>query len=129
VYNFHIVAASELTWLSKSTYAEYNSSPDGRRAFCNNCGSTLGWTDGKPDTDVQLAVGTFDEQFLVGGRDAQDRPLGAYGVALANPDGDHLYMRNTIKDVTEGVASKGTKFWQGSKEGPMKDPTDHPWKT
>jgi hypothetical protein len=124
VYNFHTVTASELTWLSKSTYTEYNSSPGCYRAFCKNCGSTLGWTNSRVNTDIELAVGTFDEEFLLGGRDNQDHPLGAYGIALANPDGDHFHTRNEIKGVTEVITSPGTRFWKGSKEGPLSTATD-----
>jgi hypothetical protein len=40
-------------------------------------------------------------------------------MALANPAGDHFYIRNEIQGITDGVASIGTKFWEGSKEGPM----------
>jgi hypothetical protein len=113
------VTASELNWLSKSTYAEYNSSPGCYRAFCKNCGSTLGWTDNKVNTDTELAVGTFDEEFLVGSRDAIDHSTGAFGVALANLSGDHFHIRNEIKGVTDQISISGTKFWKGSKDGPL----------
>jgi hypothetical protein len=68
---------------------------------------------------MEIAVGTIDEKFLVGERDGEDKPKGAYGMALVNPAGDHFYIRNEIQGITEGVASTGTKFWEGSKEGPM----------
>jgi hypothetical protein len=106
-----------LTWLSKTTYAEYNSSPGCFRAFCKNCGSTLGWTDDR--VNIELAVGTFDEEFLLGERDTEDRPTGSYGLALANPGGDHFHIRNQIEQVTAGVSKSGTKFWKGSKDGPI----------
>ena len=64
-------------------------------------------------------MGCFDEEFLVGGRDAQDNSIGAFGMALANPNSDHFHIRNEIKGVTEQIASSGTKFWKGSKDGPL----------
>ena len=119
MYNFHTVTASELTWLSNSTFAEHTSSPGCHRLFCQNCESNLGWIDRKVNTDIELAVGTFDEEYLLGARDPQDNSLGAFGIALANPGGDHFHTRNTIKGVTEGICSRGTKFWKGSKDGPL----------
>ncbi|KAJ7272983.1 Mss4-like protein [Mycena rebaudengoi] len=118
IYHFHTVKNSELTWLSKATYAEYNSSPGCYRAFCQKCGSSLGWTDG--DTEIELAVGSFDEEFLVGERDGDGMGLGAYGVALANPEGDHFYVKNEIKGVTDEVSAKGTRFRTVTKDGPEK---------
>ena len=108
-----------MTWLSKSTYAEFNSSPGCYRAFCKNCGSSLLWTEHKENAAIELAIGTFDEEFLVGERDAEDRPLGAYALALANPEGCHFYIRNEIKGVTDGISTSGTRFWKGSNEEPM----------
>jgi hypothetical protein len=66
-----------------------------------------------------LAVGTFDEEVLLGGRDSEDKSLGAYGLALANPSGDHFHIRNQIKDVTAVVSLSGTRFWKGSRDGAM----------
>lgn len=71
---------------------------------------------------MEIAVGTIDEEFLVGERDGEDKPRGAYGMALVNPGGDHFYIRNEIQGITDGVASTGTKFWEGSKEGSMARP-------
>jgi hypothetical protein len=105
--------------LSQSTYAEYNSSPGCYRSFCKRCGSALAWFDHQVNTDIELAVGSIDEQFLLGDRDDKDKPLGAYGIALANANGDHFHVRNEIPGVTEGVASSGTRFWEGSKGGPL----------
>ncbi|KAJ6606343.1 Mss4-like protein [Mycena vulgaris] len=119
VFNYHTVQTTEITWLSKSTYAEYKSSTHCLRAFCKNCGSSIGWIDRAADTEIELAVGCFDEQFLVGERDAEGRPLGAYGLALANPLGDHFYMKNEIEGVTDADWAKGTQFWEGSKGGAM----------
>lgn len=86
VVNFHTVLATELTWLSKSTYAEYNSSAQFFRSFCMQCGSTIAWEDRTVvDNEIELTVGGFDEEFLVGGRDEEDRPLGAYGAGPCWP--------------------------------------------
>ncbi|KAJ7677279.1 Mss4-like protein [Mycena rosella] len=115
---FHTVKTTELTWLAKATYAEYASSPGCRRAFCRTCGSSIGFIDLAVEGEIELTVGGFDERFLVGARDARDRPLGAWGVALARPRG-HFYVRNEIEGVTDGGGRKGQRFWKGSKEGPM----------
>ncbi|PMD48999.1 hypothetical protein L207DRAFT_627631 [Hyaloscypha variabilis F] len=124
VFNMHTVTASEITWNSQSTYAEYNSSPGCYRSFCNKCGSPLAWTNHAVNTDIELAVGTIDEQFLLGERDAEDKPLGAHGIALADPDADHFYVRNEIAGVTDKLTSSGTRFWKGSKKGPMAKSVD-----
>ncbi len=71
------------------------------------------------NTDIELAIGTIDEEFLVGERDADDKPKGAFGIALANPEADHFYIRNAIPGVTDSVAMSGTRFWKGSKDGAM----------
>lgn len=65
-------------------------------------------------------MGTFDEKYLLGGRDSEDKPTGAYAIALANPEGDHHHLRNEIKGITDEVSLAGTRYWKGSKEGPMK---------
>lgn len=119
ILNFHSVQTREVTWLSKTTYAEYNSSAEYFRAFCKNCGSSIAWIDRSNDKDIELAVGTFDEEFLVGARDGEDRPLGAYGVALANPKGNHYYIRNEIQGVTDTDSHRGTRFWKASQSGAM----------
>ena len=118
VYYLHAVQASELTWLSKSTLGEYQSSAGCLRGFCNNCGSPLFWRKDQKDAEVELAVGTFDEEYLLGGRDSEDKPTGAYAIALANPDGHHSHLRNEIKGITDHVAVSGTKYWKTSSEGP-----------
>jgi hypothetical protein len=84
----------------------------------------LAWTDRGVNTDIELAVGTIDEKFLVGDRDAEDKPLGAHGLALANPEAEHFYIRNEIPGVTDKIASSGTRFWKGTKEGPMAKTAD-----
>ncbi|KAJ6546903.1 Mss4-like protein [Mycena capillaripes] len=121
VFNFHTLRTTEITWLSKSTYAEYNSSAQYFRGFCKNCGSSIAWINRSQGTEaeIELAAGTFDEEFLVGERDGEDRPLGSHGVALANPKGVHLYVRNEIQGVTDAASAKGARFWKGPKEGPM----------
>jgi len=119
VYNFHTVTAAEVTWLSQSTYAEYNSSPGCYRLFCKNCGTPIAWTDYDINTDIELAVGTIDEEFLVGKRDADGKATGSFAWALTNPEGDHFHIRNEIPGITDEISSKGTRFWEESKGGPM----------
>lgn len=72
------------------------------------------------NTIVELAVGTFDEEFLVGVRDTEEgEPRGGYGMALANPEGDHFFVSNQIPGVTDKVSVSGTKFWKNTQDGPM----------
>ncbi|KAJ7771544.1 Mss4-like protein [Mycena metata] len=121
VLHFHTVQTTEITWVSKTTYAEYNSSADFFRAFCNRCGSSIAWMDRSVESnmEVELMAGTFDEEFLVGDRDEEDKPLGAYATALVNPNGDHFHVRNEIQGITDKDSTEGTRFWKGSKEGAM----------
>jgi surfactin synthase thioesterase subunit len=86
--------------------------------------SPLMQTDHGVSTEIELALGTIDEKFLLGERDAEDKPLGAHGIALANLEGDHFYIRNEIPGVTDKVAASGTRFWEGSKKGPMAKASD-----
>ena len=82
---------------------------------------TLSWTD-DVNRIVELAVGTFDEEFLVGVRDSEERePRGGYGLALANLAGNHFFIQNEIPGVTDRVSMLGTKFWKDSKDGPAAD--------
>lgn len=72
--------------------------------------------------EIELAVGSIDEVFLVGKRDDVDKEgfgVGGFGIALANPAGDHFWVRNCVRDVTDLVGERGTRFWRGSKEGPV----------
>ncbi|KAJ7268091.1 Mss4-like protein, partial [Mycena haematopus] len=106
----HTIKLFELDWLSKTTYAEYNSSDATFRAFCKECGSTIGWGDRTEDLEIRIAVGTVDEEFLVGQRDAEDKPVGGFGEALVNVEGEHYFGRNAIKGVTD--ESKGVWCWK-----------------
>ncbi|KAJ7043014.1 Mss4-like protein [Mycena alexandri] len=92
VLHFHTVQTKEITWVSKTTYAEYNSSANFFRAFCKSCGSSIAWIDRSvdSDTEIELMAGTFDEEFLVGDRDEKDKPLGAYAMALGKSQGRPL---------------------------------------
>jgi len=69
--------------------------------------------------DIELAVGTVDEEFLVGERKDDDTTSGGFGVVLANPNADHFWVRNEIRGVTDGLGKDGTRFWKGSKEGAL----------
>ena len=116
------MTTKELTWQAKSTYAEYNSSPGCYRAFCSRCGSTLSWTTHEASAIVELAVGTFDEEFLIGVRDTEEEaPRGGYGSALANPAGDHFFIMNAIPNVTDNVAISGRRLWRNSQDGLMEE--------
>jgi len=114
IYHLHSVKESEIKWLSKATYAEYESSPGYYRAFCKDCGSSLCWGERKGGTNIDLAVGTVDEKFLVGEkRDSEDRGVGGFGLALANPGGQHHHLRNEIQGVTEKMSLGGCERHDG----------------
>ncbi|RFU27449.1 hypothetical protein B7463_g8908, partial [Scytalidium lignicola] len=72
-------------------------------------------------SDVELSVGTFDEEFFIGKKSPDGHFHGGYAMALANPKGDHHYVENQIKGLTEDVSRLGTKYLKSSKEGPMKE--------
>lgn len=119
VYHFHTATSEELTWVSKSTYAEYQATPGCIRAFCNKCGSNLGWWGEKVDPELEIAVGTIDEEYLLGGRDADDKATGAFGLVLANPEGHHFHQRNHVDGISEENKLRGVQFWRETKQGPM----------
>ncbi|KAJ7268092.1 Mss4-like protein [Mycena haematopus] len=108
----HSVQKSELTWLSKATWTEFSSAPGSFRVFCNKCGSSIAWQDREDDSETGITVGSIDEEFLVGKRDAEDKPVGGFGALLVNLDGgEHYYGRNGIEGVTD--KSRGTWYWKG----------------
>lgn len=93
--------------LDKSTYTEYSASEGVYRGFCSKCGSTILWRrDSAPD-EQSLAVGSFDEEFLIGKRDNDKvKGEGGFGMALYQKDNRHLYTVNEIKGVTDHFSGK-----------------------
>ncbi|KAK4189507.1 Mss4-like protein [Podospora australis] len=78
-----------------STMKTYSASPIADRHFCGKCGSFLYWKAKDASQDgLYLAVGSIDEEFLVGEN--------AYGEALVNGGGKHIWCENEIKGVTDG---------------------------
>lgn len=84
-----------------------------RRGFCRDCGSTLYWKDEKR-TDLELALGTVDEEFMIGSYGEPSRATttappvptaDGYGFALANCSGVNEFCENEIKGVTDGLAT------------------------
>jgi len=97
--------ATELKWLSKETYSEYSASPGRYRGFCSRCGGQLTWRSTK---SFDLAVGSFDEEFLIGKRESDKvKGEGGFGLALYRSDAKHIYTVNEIKGVTD--------HWEGPK--------------
>jgi hypothetical protein len=79
------------------TLKEYESTPGHYRGFCERCGSTLYWRDGKePLGEVELLTGTLDHEFLV-----ED------GKALCTPTGGRFWCCKEIKGVTTPEAAYG----------------------
>jgi len=67
--------------------------------------------------EVEICVGTLDEEFLVGRR-AKDRsvlPGTGFGGLLAHPEGRVLYAENDIPGVTDGVT--GVRYKYGTEAG------------
>ncbi|KAI9886866.1 MAG: hypothetical protein M1823_001302 [Watsoniomyces obsoletus] len=104
-----------------TTYREYNSSPGCYRGFCNQCGSSLTWrSDGEPE-NIEIFVGSLDQQSLMGeevtissGSEERKRIPG-YGDTLQARI-KHIWFRNAIKGITDDL--KGPRFEEGSEECP-----------
>jgi len=118
VLHLHNFTSSEVTWLSKSTLGDYNASPGRHRFFCRSCGSWIAWQDDALGGDIEFCVGTFDEEFLIGKRDGQGKPMGtSWGMRLASPEGHNYYAENEIRGVTDEL--RGSKFLHGIEGEPL----------
>ncbi|KAK8040618.1 hypothetical protein PG991_000406 [Apiospora marii] len=133
VFYTHTVPAASMYWIdefalvpSDSRLAapltlRHHSTADGcRRGFCNACGSTIYWEDEKR-TDRELALGTVDAKFLIGGYGEPGRATSTappvpttdgYGFALANCSGDNKFCDNEIRRVTDGLAVPRGRRWR-----------------
>ncbi|KAF9020341.1 glutathione-dependent formaldehyde-activating enzyme [Hymenopellis radicata] len=89
---------SNVTWTGNAP-TEYIATPGYVRAFCNQCGSWLSWTDEKPG-HVGILTGTLDEEFLRGEK----------GKELATTT-DQVFCTGFIEGVTDII--KEGKRWEG----------------
>ncbi|KAL1593264.1 hypothetical protein SLS60_010872 [Paraconiothyrium brasiliense] len=96
---------------SLPTYKTYASGPTTSRGFCSTCGSPLSFKDEK-DTDlIEINIGAFDEEVLIGEKveeeaweDDHGRHVprkGGWGYELGFPK-YHIFAENEVKGVTDG---------------------------
>ncbi|THH15308.1 hypothetical protein EW146_g5134 [Bondarzewia mesenterica] len=85
-----------IIWMKRDTLKEYASSDPILRGFCLTCGSSMYWFT-KPQGPLFLAVGTLDEDVL----------LGPDGPSLCTPVGGRIFCANDIKGVTSSDGAYG----------------------
>lgn len=66
--------------------------------------------------EVEICVGTLDEQFLVGCRDRARNviPNTGFGALVAHPEGRILWAENEIPEVTDGLMGERWKYGMDS---------------
>lgn len=112
-------------------FKEFASSETGRRGFCSNCGSSMFWRDIAVKEEVEIFLGTVDEEHLIGNRtervpSEQLAEKGGWGKLVeeekklddeSSKSGkplrpciigrggirSHYYMRNAVAGVTDGM--------------------------
>ena len=96
---------------SLSSYTEYSATPGNYRGFCKACGSTLLWRSDSTPEEVEILVGTLDEEVL----------RVKWGGVLAVAERGHYWAKNAIKGVTdlEGLG-RGRFFVEGSEGAEIK---------
>ncbi|KAL6718552.1 hypothetical protein ACLMJK_004644 [Lecanora helva] len=111
------VKANQVTWHSHYTsnspspttltsYTTYTSTSTHHRGFCSTCGSTLTWrADSTPD-EIEILIGTLDEDVL----------RGKWGRRLVECE-EHYWASNCVQGVTdrEGMGGKGVFCKEGSR--------------
>ena len=100
--------------------------PDAKTDTSQQCSGQDGHTKPKSvrqrweeEGEVEICVGTLDEEFLVGkrGKDREVIPGTGYGAMVAHPEGRVLWGENDIKGVTDMVS--GTRWKYGVSSGIM----------
>ena len=76
-------------------------------------GGSCNWEE---EGEVEICVGTLDEQFLVGRRDKAKNviPNTGFGALVAHPEGRVLWAENEIPSVTDGVTGVRWKYGMDS---------------
>ncbi|KAK7187629.1 hypothetical protein DPSP01_003690 [Paraphaeosphaeria sporulosa] len=105
------------------TYNTYSSGPTTSRGFCSTCGSPLTFNDDKNRDLIEINIGSFDEEVLIGEKVEEDAwedeygrhvpRKGGWGYELGFPK-YHIFAENEVKGVTDGF--EGTK-WLTDREG------------
>lgn len=99
-----VAPRSAFKWLKDpATLKDYSASPGRFRGFCSECGSQIYWH--REDKDrISFTVGTVDSLYLIGeGADGVEVPKDGYGRALASGLGQHEWVGNAIKGVTDDM--------------------------
>ncbi|KAI9679502.1 MAG: hypothetical protein M1817_005524 [Caeruleum heppii] len=96
---------------------EYHSSSGLSRFYCGDCGSSLCWLGDETDHMVELLVGTFDEECLIGRHTGDGlKREGGHGIELAGDLCKHFWSQNAIPGVTDRPDG-AIRFVQGSRFG------------
>ncbi|KAL8924637.1 MAG: hypothetical protein Q9208_003952 [Pyrenodesmia sp. 3 TL-2023] len=135
------IKPSQLRWKNPSPtsklqasdpYKEFSSSKGVYRGFCSACGTAFTWRSDQTADEIEVLIGTIDEEWLIGDRTAKvssesltepgvfEKVLGAeegaLGREICSPRAGHMYMRNAIKGVTD-ARLVGTRFVEVSQKG------------
>jgi len=118
------------SWISpplsgSQTFKIYRSSSKGERGFCSDCGSSLTFKYIEQPERIELNLGTFDEEVLVGKKVGQ-KSSGEYGMHTTREkalgtllcqtaDSRNIWWENAIKDVTDD--RPGLKYWRDVEDG------------
>jgi hypothetical protein len=108
------------------TYKEYRSSEEGLRGFCLECGSSLLFRSEKTPGELDIFLGTIDEDWLIGEKIEESGKKTAHGVSferkggvgsiLGTPSYVQLYYENAVPGVTN-ILGGGSKYLTDSSEG------------
>jgi len=115
-----MLTATQLQWSSKSQkatsdpteleeYTEYSASQGCYRGFCKVCGSTILWRSEETKGEVELMLGSVDEEYLFKGEGGQE-----IGKVLSQAVNGHFWCANALKGVTDVV--RDGKLFEGSSD-------------
>lgn len=108
---------------SNASFKTYKSTPEATRGFCSTCGSALTFSYNDSDS-IEINLGAFDEEVLVGKRDEANAWEDEYGRHIPRTGGVgkelgypkyHIFMENAIPGVTDDFP--GIKYLLDKTEG------------
>jgi hypothetical protein len=105
---------------SNSTFKTYNTTEKGQRGFCSTCGSSLTFQFIADPEDIELHVGTIDEDDLVG-KKVGEEDTGEHGFKSTREGGlgallcqlessGSIYMENAMPGYTQNIP--GPLWWR-----------------